>query len=74
MKLKRLHSTDVIDALKSIFSDVGAPDKLVSDNARYFVSEEFADFMMNWAIQHVTSFPQFRHENAHAEKAVHVVK
>ena len=72
--LKSLHSADVIEALKSIFYDVGVPDKLISDNTSYFVSEEFKDFMMKWAILHITSSPHFPHGNAHAEKAVHVVK
>ena len=52
----------------------GAPDKLISDKASYFVSEESEDFMMKWAILHITSSPRFPHGNAHAEKAVHVVK
>ena len=64
----------MIDALKSIFCDIGAPDRIISDNARYFTSEEFQDFTMKWSIQHVTSSPRFPHGNAHAEKAVHVVK
>ena len=38
------------------------------------MSEEFEDFMMKWAILHITSSPCFPHGNAHAEKAVHVVK
>ena len=29
---------------------------------------------MQWVIQHVTSSPHFPHGNAHAEKAVHMVK
>ena len=45
-KLQSLHSTDVIDVLKSIFCDIGAPDKIISNNARYFMSEEFEEFMM----------------------------
>ena len=73
-QMKSLHSTDVIEALKSIFCHTGAPDKLISDNASYFVSEEFEDFMMKWAILHITSSPHFPHGNAHAEKAVNVVK
>ena len=45
-QLKSLHSSNVIQALKSIFYDVRSPDKLISDNARYFVSEEFENFVM----------------------------
>ena len=29
---------------------------------------------MRWSIQHITSSPHFPHGNAHAEKAIHVVK
>ena len=73
-ELQSLHSIDVIEALKSIFCDVGAPNKIINDNVRYFISEEFQDFAMRWSIQHITSSPHFPHSNAHAEKAVHVVK
>ena len=57
-----------------MFCDIGAPDKIISDNTRYFTSEEFQDFTMRWFIQHITSSPCFPHGNAHAEKAIHVVK
>ena len=30
--------------------------------------------MMDWSIQHLTSSPRFPHSNAHAEKAVGIVK
>ena len=54
--------------------DIRAPDKIISNNTGYFTSEEFQDFTMKWSIQHITSSPHFPHGNAHAEKAVHVVK
>ena len=38
------------------------------------LSEEFMKFTMDWCIQHVTSSPRFPHGNAHAEKAVGIVK
>ena len=38
------------------------------------VSEEFTKFTMDWSIQHVTSSPRFPHGNAHAEKAVGIIK
>ena len=57
-----------------MFCDIGAPDKIISNNVRYFTSEEFQDFTMRWSIHHITSSPHFPHGNAHAEKAVHVVK
>ena len=73
-ELSSLHTTEVVKALKSIFCDVGAPEKIISDNATYFKSEEFQKFVMDWSIQHVASSSRFPHRNAHAEKAVGIVK
>ena len=73
-KLKSLQSIDVIDALKDMFCNIGTPDKLISDNARYFISDEFSRFMMDWSICHITSSPRYPQGNAHAEKAVGMVK
>ena len=73
-KLKSLQSVDIIDALKDMFCDVDTPDKLISDNAKYFISEEFSKFMMDWSICHITSSPRYPQGNAHAEKAVGMVK
>ena len=72
--LSTLHTSEIINALKSIFCDVGAPDKIISDNVKYFVSQEFEDFTMQWTIQHITSSPHFPYGTAHEEKAVHVVR
>ena len=69
--LNNLQSNTVIDALEFIFCDIGAPDKLISNNARYFVSEEF---IMNWNIIHVTSSLRYPQGNSHMEKAVQIVK
>ena len=73
-KLKSLKSIDVIDALKDMFFDIGTPDKLISDNAKYFISDEFSKFMMDWSMCHITSLPRYPQGNTHAEKAVGMVK
>ena len=73
-KLANLTSLYVVNALKDLFCDLGSPDKLITDNAHYFVSEEFTKFTMDWSIQHVTSSPRYSHGNAHAEKAVGIIK
>ena len=57
-----------------MFCDIGTPDKLISDNARYFTSDEFSRFMMDWSICHITSSPRYPQGNTHAEKAVGMVK
>ena len=71
-QLANLMSFCVIEALKDI-CDVGSPDKIITDNAHCFVSEE-TNFMMDWSVQHLTSSPRFPHGNAHTEKAVGIVK
>ena len=73
-QLSNLTLLCVIEAIKDIFCDVGSPDKIITNNARYFVSEEFTNFMMDWSIQHLMSSPRFPHGNAHAKKAVGIVK
>ena len=60
--------------MKDIFCDVGSPDRLITDNACYFVSEEFTTFMMDWSIQHLMSSPRYPQGNGIAEKAVGIVK
>ena len=73
-KLKSLQSIDVIDALRDMFCDIGTPDKLISDNPKYFISDEISKFMMDWSISHITSSARYPQGNAHAEKDVGMVK
>ena len=49
-------------------------DKLISDNVRYFVSDEFEVFTAKWNIVHVTSSPRYPQGNSHIEKAIQSVK
>ena len=67
-------SIGIINALKDIFCDVVSLDKIISDNAQYFTSEEFQKFTMDWSIQHITSSPRYPQGNGMAEKAVGIVK
>ena len=67
-------SIRLIDALKSVFCDISAPDRLITDNVRYFVSDEFTKFVTRWNIVHVTSSPQYPQGNSHVEKAVQSIK
>ena len=73
-QLSNLQSSIGIEALKSVFCDVGVPNKLITDNARYFTSEEFSEFMMKWNIIHVMSSPRYPQGDSHAEKAIQIVK
>ena len=72
--LTSLNTTSVITAFKTIFSDTGIRLTLVTDNALCFTSKEFEDFTKSWNFTHMTSSPRYPKGNAHAEKAVGMVK
>ena len=72
--LPSLNTTSVITAFKTIFSDTGIPMTLVTANALCFTSEEFGNFAKSWNFTHITSSPRYPKGNAHAEKAVGMVK
>ena len=63
-----------IDKLRKIFSTHGLPEKVVSDNGSVFTSHEFAAFMRDNGIIHVTSAPYHPATNGQAERAMQVVK
>ena len=56
------------------FSRFGIPDRIVSDNASYFVSAEFAEFMTKNGIKHSTSAPYHPASNGLAKRAVKTCK
>ena len=72
--LPSLAMSSVITAFKTIFSDTGIPMTLITDNALFITSEEFAEFPQDWNFTHITSSPRYPKGNAHAEKAVGMVK
>ncbi len=63
-----------IDCLRKSFSNHGLPEMLVSDNAAYFVSTEFKEFMNKNGIRHITSAPFHASSNGLAERAVQTFK
>ena len=72
--LSDMTSDAVILALKTIFSEAGVPTILISDNGRQYCSEEFKEFSLQWSFVHKTASPYYPKGNAHAERAVSVVK
>ena len=72
--LPSVSTSSVITAFKTVFSDSGVPLSLVTDNAACFTGEEFTEFAQNWNFEHITSSLRYPKGNAHAEKAVGMVK
>ena len=64
----------VISRLKRHFSTHGIPEVIMSDNGPPYNSAQFADFLKDLDIQHVTSSPEFPQSNGKAESAVKVAK
>ena len=67
-------STKVIELSRTLFSQFGIPEVLVTDNGPCFVSEEFETFLSKNGIKHVTSAPFHPATNGLAERAVQIVK
>ena len=72
--LPSVSTNSVITVFKTVFSDSGVPLTSVTDNTACFTSEEFTEFAENWNLNHVTSSLRYPKGNAHAEKAVGMVK
>ena len=64
----------VVATLKSVFSRMGVPGVVRSDNGPCFKGREFASFAGAWGFRHVTSSPRYPQSNGMAERAVGIVK
>ena len=67
-------SKTTIEKLRECFAQHGLPDNIVSDNAAYFASEEFAEFTRINGIQHTFVAPYHPLGNGLAERAVQTIK
>ncbi len=73
-KLKGLHCSAVVEALKAQFSRHGIPTTLRTDNGPQYSAEEFKDFCRSYGVAHKTLSPHTPHSNGEAERAVQTVK
>ena len=73
-KLKSMSAQHIAEHFKSIFSEYGWPDTLVSDNRLCYAAETFADLMKEYTVNHITSSPHYPQSNGLAEKFVQIVK
>ena len=62
-----MSSETLILALKTIFSESGVPNILITDNGRQYCSEEFKQFSLEWYLIHKTSSPYYLKGNSCAE-------
>ena len=77
IEVLRLYTTTakaVINRMKDVFAQFGAPKEVVSDNGPQFISEEFRDLAARFRFNHVTSSPYLPNANGEAERAVQTAK
>ena len=76
-EIERLHdakSETIIKNMKMIFSRLGIPQVVRSDNGPEYVSKEFSRFSKEWEFRHVTSSPYHPKSNGMTERYVQVAK
>ena len=64
----------VTEHFKSIFSEYGWPNTLVSDNGPCYTAEMFTNLMKEYAVNHITSSLHYPQSNGLAKKFVQIVK
>ena len=67
-EVKTCSSSEAIRSLSHLFSMVGFPRKLVSDNGTAFISQEFCEFMKKCGIDHVHSSVYYPQSNGTIER------
>ena len=73
-RLKSMSAQNITEHFKSIFSEYGWPDRLVSNNGPCYAAEMFTNLMKEYAVNHITSSPHFPQSNGLTEKFVQIVK
>ncbi|XP_023248186.1 uncharacterized protein K02A2.6-like [Copidosoma floridanum] len=69
-EMGRMDAAATVKCLCEYVSNLGLPQKIVTDNGRQFVSEEFKNFCEANKINHVTTAPYHPSTNGAAENAV----
>uniref|UniRef100_A0A0K0EXU4 Integrase catalytic domain-containing protein n=1 Tax=Strongyloides venezuelensis TaxID=75913 RepID=A0A0K0EXU4_STRVS len=74
IKLDDIKSETVCLKLKRLFSNIGYPTELVTDQGKQFVSKEFKMFMESKKIMHQVSGAGHQQSNGRAERLVQLLK
>ena len=69
-----INSDDVIESFSRIFSEVGYPDQIIFDNAKYFDNTKIKLFLEKKGVE-IKDIPPFsQYKNSHAELSVQKIK
>ena len=64
----------VANQCKSVFSEYGWPDNLISDNGPCYTLQAFKSVMQVFSVNHITIFPHYPQPQGLAEKYVQIMK
>ena len=73
-KLSSMTGQHIVTQCKQIFSEYGWPETLISDNRPHYAVEAFTNMMIEYGVNHITSFPHYPQSNGLTEKFVQIVK
>lgn len=69
-RLENSEAITIVKVMRRLFTLMGVPNSLVSDNGPQFTSLAFKDLMRTWDVTHYTSSPRNPQSNGAAERAV----
>ena len=67
-------TSTVIEHMKQIFSRMGIPQEVISDNGPEYSSYEFKNFSKIWNFKHTTTSPTYPQSNGCVERMIQTVK
>ena len=72
--LSHMTAKMVAEHMKAIFSELGVPKTLVSDNGRCYTGDQFKKTMSHLGIMHITTSPHHHQSNGLAQGYVKIIK
>ena len=67
-------SIAIIKKMKKIFSRLGIPETLRSDNGLQYTAQVFKEFSKDWNFKHVASSPEYPKSNGFVEGHIEIVR
>ena len=67
-------SITIVKKMKKIFSRLGIPETLRSDNGPQYTAQVLKEFSKLWNFKHVTSSPEYPKSNGFIERHIQIVK
>ena len=76
-EIERLYDTKsitIVKKMKKMFSRLGIPETLRSDNGPQYTAQMFKEFSKEWNFEHVTNSPEYPKLNGFVERHIQIVK